>query len=430
MINGQIESIAFGGNGVLKNQGLVIFVPFTAPQDQVTVEITAQKKNFAFASLRSIDVPSPDRVEPACPYFGTCGGCQFQHLHYSAQLDIKRRFIQDALQRIAQLSFFIPPIVPAPRSYNYRCHITLRLRPQTKGFQAGYTSWDHHHFVPIAQCPIFCPSGDPIFSYVQHLLKQMDNSGIDEATLRLFKTDSKYLLVFHFFPKIPDNIRICENMLSSHPDIQAILIQSPQEQITFGTPICQTESLGLKASFSPHGFVQNFPEQRNAIYQAILSDIPDQITKILDLYCGIGITSLLFAQLSKTVIGIESNPESIAIAQQNAERNGITTATFYHSKVEKMAASLLTTFQPESVLCNPPREGIDASLIHALCTQRVPYIQYLSCMPSTLARDLKLFVENGYTIEKIQGFDMFPQTTHVETLVLLKSCPKTYTERD
>src|SRR5579862_2346332 len=421
MISGKIESIAFGGNGVLKNEGLVIFVPFTAPQDQVTVEITTKKKNFALGSLLSITVPSPDRVDPVCPYFGTCGGCQFQHLNYSAQLEIKRRFILDALQRIAKLSLSIPPIIPAPRSYNYRCHITLRLKPQTNGFLAGYTSWDHQHFIPIAQCPIFCPSDDPIFSHVQDLLKQLDNKGIEEASLRLFKTDGQYLLVFHFFPKIPANSNICDDMLKAHPHFQAILIQSPQEKMTFGTPVCQIESLGLKASFSPQGFVQNFPEQRDAMYRAILADMPHDVTKILDLYCGIGITSLLFAQSGKTVIGIESNPESIAMAKQNAERNGITTATFYQNKVEEKAAALLHTFHPESVLCNPPREGIDFALLQALCAEQVPYIQYLSCMPSTLARDLKMFVEKGYTIEKIQGFDMFPQTTHVETLVLLKN---------
>ena len=119
MISGQIESIAFGGSGVLKNHGLVIFVPFTAPQDQITVEIKTKKKNFAFGTVHSIDVPGPDRVQPACPYFGTCGGCQFQHLRYPAQLEIKRRFIQDALQRIAKLSPHIPPIIPAPWPYDY-----------------------------------------------------------------------------------------------------------------------------------------------------------------------------------------------------------------------------------------------------------------------------------------------------------------------
>ncbi len=420
MHKGNIESIAFGGDGILKDNGLVIFIPFTAPQDQVTIALTSKKKNFARGSLLSIDVPGPDRTDPACPYFGTCGGCQFQHLTYPAQLEIKRRFIEDALHRIGKLPIPIPPITPAPYPYQYRCHITLRLKPHLSGFQAGYTSWDNTRFIPIAQCPIFCSSVDPILSHVQQLVSHLDNTDIKEATLRLFKSKEQYLLAFQFSPSPPSNIDLCEKMLKTHPHIQAILINSPLGKHSFGTPVCQTESLGISASFSPYGFVQNYPEQRDAIYRTILDDLPNSASKVLDLYCGIGITSLLFAKQGKTVIGIESNPESIAIAKQNAVQNHVANATFYEAAVEDKAASLLDSFNPDSVLCNPPREGLDSSLIQALIASRAPYIQYLSCMPATLARDLKTFTAHGYKIEKIQGFDMFPQTTHVETLVLLR----------
>jgi 23S rRNA (uracil1939-C5)-methyltransferase len=421
VIKGQIESIAFGGDGILKENGLVIFIPFTAPQDQVTITLTSKKKNYARGALLSIDVPGPDRTDPACPYFGTCGGCQFQHLSYPAQLEIKRRFIEDALHRIGKLPIPIPPIIPAPYPYHYRCHITLRMKPHLSSFQTGYTSWDNTRFISIAQCPIFCPSADPILSHVQQLVSHLDNKDIEEATLRVFKSKNQYLLAFQFSPCPPSNIDQCEEMLKTHPSIQAILINSPQGKRSFGTPVCHTESLGISASFSPYGFVQNYPEQRDAIYGTILADLPPSAAKVLDLYCGIGITSLHFAKQGKTVIGVESNPESIAIAKQNAVQNHVANATFYEAAVEDKTASLLESFQPDSVLCNPPRTGLDASLIKALIDHRIPYIQYLSCMPATLARDLKIFTANGYTIEKIQGFDMFPQTTHVETLVLLRA---------
>jgi 23S rRNA (uracil1939-C5)-methyltransferase len=420
LITGQIESIAFGGSGILKDNGLVIFIPFTAPQDQVTAAIRLKKKNFAQGSLISLQSPGPDRIEPVCPYFGTCGGCQFQHLSYPAQLEIKRRFIADALQRIAKLPIPVPPIAAAPYSYQYRCHITLRLKTHLTGFQAGYTSWDHTHFIPIAECPIFCSRQDPILSYAQDLTLQLDNTNIEEASLRIFKSEDKYIFAFQFFPHHPSNSALCEETLKKHPSIQAILIHSPKGRQTFGTPICHTESLGISASFSPYGFLQNYPEQRDAMYRAILADLPDSTTKVLDLYCGIGITSLLFAKLGKTVMGIESNPESIAIAKHNAEHNRINNITFQATKVEDQASCVLKTFKPDSVLCNPPREGLDPALIQTLVNERVPYIQYLSCMPSTLARDIKTFTAQGYILEKIQGFDMFPQTTHVETLVLLR----------
>jgi 23S rRNA (uracil1939-C5)-methyltransferase len=419
-ITGNIESIAFGGNGILKDNGLVIFIPFTAPQDQVTAVLTAKKKNYAQATLLSINVPGPNRIDPVCPYFTTCGGCQFQHLNYPAQLEVKRRFIADALSRIAKIPISIPPIIPAPHQYQYRCHITLNMKPHLEGFQAGYISWDNNRLIPISQCPIFCAQQDPILSHVQQLVSELDNKDVEKANVRLFKSQDKYLLAFQFSQHPPSNIAICQDMLATHPNIQAILINSVNGTRTFGTPICNTESLGIFASFSPYGFLQNFPEQRDAIYRSILAELPEHAVKVLDLYCGIGITSLLFAKQGKTVIGIESNDASIAMAQQNAARNQIHNVTFYNKKVEEKTAALLDSFKPDSVLCNPPREGLDPSLIEAFAARRVPYIQYLSCMPATLARDLKSFTALGYTIEKIQGFDMFPQTTHVETLVLLR----------
>lgn len=419
MITGHIQSIAFGGDGILKSDGLVIFVPFTAPDDQVTIEMVSKKKNFARGHLRILHAPGPDRIPPVCPYFTTCGGCQLQHINYPAQLEIKRRFIEDALHRIAKIPMHVPAIIPAPHQYAYRCHVTLRMKPHSTGFQAGYTSWDHLHFIPITQCPIFCASEDSIVRDVQQLLASLDNQGIQDAHLRLFKSQDNYLLALQCIPHPPSNVEsVCKQWLHTHPSIQAIVINTPSEKIIYGTPICETESLGISAIFSPFGFLQNFPEQRDVIYNSILADAPKG-KKVLDLYCGIGITSLLFAQQGNTVIGIELNPESIAIAEQNALRNHIHTTTFYAKRVEEVSASFLKTFQPDSVLCNPPREGLDPSVIEALIACRVPDIQYLSCMPSTLARDLKLFTAHGYTIKKIQGFDMFPQTTHVETLVLL-----------
>lgn len=417
MITGDIESIAFGGSGILKDKGLVIFIPYTAPQDRVTATILSQKKNFAHGSLLTIDQPSPDRTDPLCPYFGTCGGCQFQHIQYSAQLEIKRRFIADALQRIGSLSLPIEPIIPAPHSYNYRCHITLSLKPEKAGFHAGYISSNNTQLIPVTQCPIFCPSNDPILSTVQSFASQLDNQGIQEGSIRLFKSGEQYILACAFSPRPPSNSDLSEAILQAHPEIQAILIKSPQGIQTYGTAHCQTQSLNISAYFSPYGFVQNFPQQRDAIYRAILENTPPAATKILDLYCGIGITSLLFAQ-GATVIGIESNPESIAMAKMNAQHNQIDTATFHIAKVEKKAAFYIEALQPDSALVNPPREGLNAELIRDLCG--IPHIQYLSCMPATLARDLKIFCSNGFTVEKIRGYDMFPQTTHVETLVSLK----------
>ena len=164
--------------------------------------------------------------------------------------------------------------------------------------------------------------------------------------------------------------------------------------------------------------MQNHPEQSENLYQAIADALPHTAKKILDLYCGIGLTSLLFARNGKKVIGVESHPETIALAQENATRNKLS-IQFLEGKAETLGAQLLKKEHPDLVLCNPPRTGLDPALVQALVEEKPPHLLYVSCMPGTLARDLQKLTAGGYHIERVQGFDMFPQTTHVETLVQL-----------
>src|SRR5262245_35669674 len=159
---GDVQSLAFGGQGILKHEGFVIFVPFTASGERVSCQITQRKKNFAHAELLAIERPSPNRITPACPSFGTCGGCQLQHLDYQTQLEHKRQWVENSLKRIGQLELSIPPVVPAQLQWAYRRHISLNLRPMQKGFAAGYIAVDQKSLLPVHQCPIFIPSEDQV----------------------------------------------------------------------------------------------------------------------------------------------------------------------------------------------------------------------------------------------------------------------------
>lgn len=419
MIKGKVETIAFGGEGILRTDGLVVFVPFTAPGDVATIEILSKKKNFAHGKLLSLETSSPQRTDPKCPYFGTCGGCQLQHLNYPSQIAAKQTFIRDALKRIGKVEIEDVPVTPAKLQWHYRRHIRLKLKKEAEGFVAGYTSCDNVSFIPVSQCPIFLPSQDPLFISLQPLLTSLSNEGIEEASLRVIKThNDKFLLAFSFAPTLPQNNSLCEKALSENPQWQGILMHSPREQKQWGDVHCQTELFGLKARFSPLGFVQNHPEQSENLYQAIAEALPQSAEKILDLYCGIGLTSLLFARAGKKVIGVESHRETIALAQENATRNKLS-IQFLEGKAETLGAQLLKKEHPDLVLCNPPRTGLDPALIQALLEEKPPYLLYVSCMPGTLARDLQKLTAGGYHIDKTLGFDMFPQTTHVETLVSL-----------
>ncbi len=410
-MEGRIESVAFGGDGVLKQDGLVVFVPFTAPQDRVEIQIHAKKKNFARGKLLKIVENSPQRVSPRCPYFGTCGGCQLQHLNENAQIDAKRAFVLDALARIGKIKIDHLEFTAAKQLWNYRRHIRLNLRPQNSGFTAGYTGHDPAEFVPVDQCPIFLPDLKPL----QRLVEVLNSDGIKEANVRLIKNGPKILLAFQFFPHLPSNYFLAENS-----EWQGVLMHSPREQKQWGQTDCQIELFGLKAKFSPFGFVQNHPEQNENLYQAVVDALPEAAGTILDLYCGIGLTSLLFARKGWRAIGVEAHPETVALAKENASLNGLMGAEFHEGMSEKIGIELLKKEKPDAVLCNPPRTGLDPAITQALLEARPPLIFYISCMPSTLARDLQKLVEDGYKIQKIHAFDMFPQTTHVETFVCLK----------
>lgn len=417
MIKGKVETIAFGGEGILRDQGLVVFVPFTAPDDEATIEILSQKKSFAKGKLISVDKPSPDRTEPKCPYFGTCGGCQLQHLNYSAQVAAKQIFIRDALQRIGKLAVNDISVTPSKLQWNYRRHIRLKLQKEGQGLSAGYTGCDNATFLPISQCPIFLSRENPLFSSLKSFLAALSNEGFEEGSLRVIKTQhDKFLLVFSFNNALPRNNAICEEEAAKW---QGILMHSPHEQKQWGDVECNIELFGLQAHFSPLGFIQNHPEQSENLYRAIVEALPKHAYKVLDLYCGIGLTSLLFARDGKTVVGVESHPETIALAKENAAANNLS-IEFFAGRAEILGVQLLRQMRPDAVLCNPPRTGLDDALVQALIEEKPARLLYVSCMPGTLARDLQKLTQGGYQIESVRGFDMFPQTTHVETFVSLK----------
>lgn len=324
--SGIIDNIAFGGDGVLRHEGKVIFVPFVLPGEQVEFEIIQSKKSHAFGHVTQILKSHPDRVIPPCEYYGHCGGCQLQHASYALQLQIKQQFIEDALIRIGKLSHFsLSPIIGTDKQWAYR----RRIKLHQQGSQVGFIGVDGKSFVPITHCEIY--------------------SG---------------------------------NSFKLNPDI----------------------------------FVQAHPEQSERLYQDLLTEIQKLgQPPILDLYCGIGILTARLADLGCPITAIELNPKAILWAQKNHSQK----IQWICADVAQVTAFYLEREKPQVVLVNPPRTGLNSEVLRALATYQPKHIFYTSCMPATLARDLKILVESGYTIQKCQPYDLFPQTTHVETVVSL-----------
>lgn len=423
MISGTITGLAFGGEGILRHDELVVFVPFTAIGDRITCKIVKQKKSYAFAELVEILEPSSDRNKPACPYFGTCGGCQLQHLKYQTQLNYKKQCVEDGLQRIGGMPINLPQTIPSKAQWAYRRRIALTLRPNGKGsFSTGYIAHDGSSLLEIDHCPIFTKADDPIISQVSACARNLNAASSSEGKVMILKHEitGKYLISFHF-EAIPHNGKeVIEHFMGTYQSWAGVRLNAPGFKQVYGTATSTLHLEGLTFRYSPEAFIQNHPEQSAAIYRTlrqIARQSPCQT--ILDLYCGIGITSILIAQEGKRVIGVESNGNAVQLAFQNAQINNVKTASFLKGDVKKTLPKLLKKHPDAQVIINPPRQGMEKDVVIMILEQPPSEVVYISCMPSTLARDIK-DLKRVYEIREIQSYDMFPQTAHVETLVYLE----------
>lgn len=421
MIEGEIETIAFGGEGILRYRGFVVFVPFTAVGDRILCRITEVKRSFAKGTLIELQYASHYRTEPLCPYFGTCGGCQLQHLQKEAQLKYKLNAVTDALKRIGHLS--IPPfsITPATTNWSYRRHITLHLKPKKEGFEAGYIGQDNRSLVVVETCPIFNEPHHPILKQLQQLVEQIPNPLQQEGRVTILKNHRhQFILSFQFGSKFVINLKVFQSALQQSPHFAGITVQTPGEQISLGDPYCEEKIEGVTFRFSPQTFIQNHPEQSLNIYRQICQLASQSFQHpVLDLYCGFGMISLLLAQQGHAVTGIEVNAEAIRFAQENALLNHLKNIQFIQGGVEKTLPLWLKTHQTSLIIVNPPRQGLTQAVVQALLKAKTDSLIYVSCMPATLARDLSVLCKN-YQIEEGHIYDMFPQTAHIETLVYLK----------
>lgn len=419
-IPGEITTIAFGGEGVMRHDNLVIFVPFTAPQDSVVCQLTERKKNYAKGKVVEYEILSPLRIAPECPYFGTCGGCQLQHIRYESHLEFKRIWIEDALRKIGRLSdFTVLPVAPSPKQWEYRRHVTLNFRQKEGKSEAGFFAIDNQTLVITKECPIFVSRSDPIIRQVQEIVQQIPYIEGNEGRITLMKNQGGKFLLYFQLKTIPNPLKsLLQHLLEQSPNLDGIQVIGRNGHFILGNIISYYELDGLRFGYSPAAFLQNNEEQSLKIYRNIAA-LAEKKRTILDLYCGIGITSLMLSLKAQKVVSVEGNPHAINLAKENARLNKIDNVTFIAGDVKNHFLKWARKMNPDLVLLNPPRAGLDRKVIEDLLKVLPAEILYLSCMPSTLARDLNLLCDK-YKLDLCQPFDMFPQTGHVETLAHLK----------
>ena len=404
-----ITSLISDGRGVGRLNDMTVFVSGATVGDECEIEIIKQKKSFAEANAVKITKLSPKRTEPICPAFGKCGGCAMMNLDYLAQLDIKAELITNAIRRIGGFKDFeLDKMNAAPFHLMYRNKAIFSVKNGKFGFYENKT----HSTVSIDEC-FLCP---PEFSHIAKAAANHINGKIfirkgHNEVMVMISTGSD------FAP-----YRLIDDILRIEPSVTSIILdQNGEKTPIFGKSQIEAELLGVSFDVSCESFLQVNPVMTERLYKKAIdfAEIDDNST-VLDIYCGIGTISLICAREAKAVVGVEIVEEAIKNAKKNAEKNGIENADFYAGKAEDVVPKLIEGgFTPDTVILDPPRKGSDQKTLDAIIKASPKRIVYVSCDPSTLARDLKYLCQNGYTLTAAEGFDMFVHTMHVETVALL-----------
>ena len=433
------HDLLVNGQGVGRLGSLAVFCWGPLPQERALVRITTLKARYAVATQVRLLSGSPHRVVPFCAAFGTCGGCQVQHMSYPAQLSWKREVVHNALRRIGGLQGVdVRNVLPSPRSRRYRNKVALVVggggeqSPPGLGFFRQRT----HELVEIESCPILVPELDEIVGRL-HSLRLEERLGalyrvarhfvarasaaLGESVLSI-TTDRESPEVARAAPHLLERLPRVRGIANSFDPASANAVMGREQRTLAGTTTIEETIAGVRYRVSPESFFQVNPGIVAKIFALMRGGLA-QPRKIVDLYCGAGTFSLYFAAAGSSVLGIEENPAAVREAEANAELNGLQDRVeFEAARVEEavdrpeIAARLR---EAEILFLDPPRKGSDEATLGAVVRARVPNIWYLSCDPATLARDLKFLTSNGYNVGIVQPFDMFPQTGHVETLVTL-----------
>ncbi len=417
----RIESVAYQGYGVGRVDGKVTFVPYTLVGDEAWIEMREEKKTYSTGRLIQLLKPSPGRVIPPCPYFGTCGGCQWQHVDYSIQTEQKKEILTETLKRLGGLKE-IPSIgvFPSPKPYDYRVRVQLKVR----GKAMGYYQERSHRIVDIERCPISHPLVNRILRDLRHQFRAL--SAMEGVEVNVSPEEGRGALLLHPHSYDPQAEPSATELLRRQPILKGVAIIQEDRHLLVGDPtlnftlpsIHEKKEREVKLRISPGSFSQINPEQNQRLVRTVLefSEVNPE-DKVLDLYAGAGNLTLSLAMEGGEVLGIEENKTAFQDAGFNAERNGMKNCRFIQGRVEDVLSGWKRE-SPDLIVLDPPRTGCK-TILEQVVRLKPRKIIYVSCEPTTFARDLRQFRERGYFLQKLSLIDMFPQTYHMETVGLL-----------
>ncbi len=435
----KIEKLVYGGEGIARlvdeksGRAKAVFVPFVGPDEVVEASIIEEKPGFARARADKILQPSPARIEPPCPYFLRCGGCQYQHLEYAAQVQAKAQILEETLGRTAKLKLDRPIQTHAGEPYRYRNRTRMRVVHDPE-FAVGYYRYGSHSLLPVERCPISSPLINRALGVLWELGR---NERIDEAIreVQFFVNDDDSKLLLEFFIEHgvePETLRATIEVL------RGTMAEIVGVAVFHGAPADDTEDqraplTRAKSStgtfFGDRSLVystEHFDYQvsAGAFFQVNRFLLDDMITTVtagrsgkvaLDLYAGGGFFSLPLAEKSQQLIAVEASIYSYSDLKANAPHN----VKAIRGATEEFLRSEVRRYSPDLILVDPPRAGLGENTARLLGRTSAPRVTYVSCDPATLARDMKVLLESGFHVEEAHLFDLFPQTFHLESVLHL-----------
>jgi 23S rRNA (uracil1939-C5)-methyltransferase len=441
-IDVRIDSLAYGGNGVGRVDGFVVFVRGGLPGDLVRARVTKAKRGFAEAATEEVLEPSAQRVEPPCPYFGLCGGCRFQDLAYESQIAQKERQVRDALERIGRFSSPpLEPIEPAASQYGYRNKLEYSFSDSPEGIVLGFHRlgrWDD--VVGVDPCLLTTEVGNAIRDAVRDWAREERLGAYDQRTnegylrqlvVREGRNTGQALVMLVTSPGERFETGYLVDVLRRVPEVRSIqwAVNESTGQHTnlpatvlWGEDAIEEALLGLRFRLRPNAFLQTNTEMAERLYELVreLAGLTGT-ENVFDLYCGTGTIGLSLASRAREVWGVEISEESVACAIENAELNGIDNARFFAGNVGQSLEELVEKAgAPDVAIVDPPRAGLAGKALRRTGQLGAARLVYVSCNPTTLASDLQVLRDEfGYELVRCRPVDMFPQTPHVESVSLL-----------
>jgi 23S rRNA (uracil1939-C5)-methyltransferase len=450
----KIDSMAPAGDGVARAEGSarVLFVPHAAPGDKLEVEVFEAKSNFARAKIKRLLAPGPDRIDPPCPHHAApsrpgpaCGGCDWQHLAYEAQLRAKRGVVIDCVSRIGKFKDadkLVGAVRAAPKPWAYRNKVQIPFGNGPHGPVMGFYAAGSRSIVDMRECPVQPDLSLRIALTVKKMAiarrwtfydGQTGKGWLRHLYIRTNVENQAIVALVVTRGEFSDREAFAAELRAQHPEVIGLHVNVQQERTSvvigeewrrlWGAREIEETMGRFRFSMTPGAFMQVNTPSAEILYDEAKAAIKEGGRKFpmgLDLYCGVGTLTLWMADSFPKIVGVEENREAVQDAYRNAERNGVKNARFRAGRAEAVLPKLAAELTPEvAVTVDPPRIGLSQPVRRFLTDKRVKRVVYVSCDPATFARDAQFLAHSGFSLKRVSPVDLFPQTSHVELVARL-----------